>query len=135
MKILIIREPTYILYQIGIVWLKIIDLLIQENLLNDFKQDMSKQITIIGEYVGFNSLLKYPRTSIIFHSIVENNSNFICLPTPDSYEFFYKYKLQFSPVEKISKPIFNFASLAMILKEIYTSVSTSHICDEEEGSV
>lgn len=96
---------------------------------------MSKQITLIGEYVGLNLLLKYRKFSIIFHSIVENNTDSICLPTPNSYEFFLKYKLNFSPVEKISKPLLNFASLASILKEMHNSVRSSHICEEEEGSV
>ena len=115
--------------------MEIIDKLKGELLLKEFKEEMSKHLTLIGDYVGSNTLIKYSKSSIIFNSIVENNSNIICLPITQSYDLFLKFKLNFSPVEKISKPIRNFSQLTTVLKEIYLSVSASFICNDEEGSV
>ena len=65
--------------------MEIVENLSKENLLNEFKEEMRKEITLIGEYVGHDSIMKYPRRGIIFSSIVENNSLGLCLPTTESY--------------------------------------------------
>ena len=134
-KIIIIRDKALILKNIGVSWFEIMETLKEDNLLNELKKDMSnKHYTLIGDYVG-SKILKYTRKTIIFHSIVENESLEPCIPTPQAYEFFLKYLFYFSPVQRISKSIYSFASLAKILKELYAEISTSHISNEEEGSV
>lgn len=50
--------------------------------------------TFVGEYIGnveCQHLVKYPRESIIFYAIVDNNSPKICILPEDAYKIFKKY--------------------------------------------
>ena len=97
---------------------------------------MNKGITLIGEYVSSNSIIKYAEPGLILHNIVENtNDEPICISWTDSVQLFKKYRFMFSPVERRVKNIKNKAELIESLKEIYNSVSTSYLCDGEQGSV
>jgi hypothetical protein len=130
------RDIKLNLLKIGGAWLETIEILGKDNLLNEFKEVMSKDITLIGEYVSSNSFIKYPKSALVFYTIVENNNNeSICLTGAESREIFQKYRLLYSPIEKKSKSIKNSGDLVNILKELYNSISTSYLCDGEEGSV
>ena len=116
--------------------MELIDYLKNLNLLKDFKEEMSKRnLTLIGDYLGSKSHIKFPKSSIIFNSIVENNKNYLCLHPVESIEFFKKFKFNFPPYEKISQAISNFSQLTNVVKELYISISSSHILKEEDGSV
>jgi hypothetical protein len=122
--------------KIGGAWLEIVEILNRDNLLNEFKQLMSKEITLIGDYVSSSSFIKYPKSALVFYTIVENNNNeSISLTAAESREIFQKYMLLFSPVEKRTKSIKNSEDLVNLLKELYNSISTAYLCDGEEGSV
>ena len=99
------------------------------------KNDLSKHgYTLIADYVGLK-LLKYPKRTLIFHSIVENNSLDNCLPIYESYPFFEKYGFYVSPVVKVSKSVESFVTFAKLLKEMFADISSAHVANEEEGSV
>lgn len=116
-------------------WLEIVEALKQKNMLKEFKAELVKQnLTLIGDYVGLK-LLKYSKRTIIFHSIVENNSLENCLPIFDSYSFYQKYGLYISPFDKLSRNINSFIPFAKMLKELFNEISNSHIANEEEGSI
>ena len=64
--------------------------------------------TWVGEYIGnpnCQHLVRYPRETIIFYAIVDNNSKKICRLPEDSIKFFKKYN--FDAVQLNSLGVFN----------------------------
>lgn len=65
------------------------------------KKDLNGK-TLIGEYVGAKDLqhvIAYKEETLIFYSIVENDSHKICFLPEDSTSFFKKYNLKQTVVE------------------------------------
>lgn len=60
--------------------------------------------TFVGEYIGnvqCQHLVKYPRETIIFYAIVDNNSPKICLLLEESTKVFKKYGFDMVPLETV----------------------------------
>jgi tRNA splicing ligase len=73
-------------------WFNLISVLKKKEL-DSLKADMNGR-TWVGEYIGniqCQHLVKYPKESIIFYAIVDNESSKICKLTEDSYKLFKKY--------------------------------------------
>jgi hypothetical protein len=119
----------------GLQWFEILESLRQKNLLNELKNEITRNnYTLIGNYVGLK-IIKYSQKIIVFHGIVENYSKESCIPILNYSSFFEKFGLNYSQIEKVSENIDSFISFAMLLKQLYQDVSESHIAKEEEGSV
>ena len=107
----------------------------KKNLFEELKNEFIRNnYTLIGNYVGLK-LIKYQEKIIIFHSIVENYSNESSLNITYNSFFFKRFGLNYIPEEKVSENIESFVTFAMLLKQVYQEVSSSHIANEEEGSV
>ena len=130
-----LRDTGVILNAIGQTWFEILEKIKEKNLLYDLKVEISKNnYTLIAGYVGLK-LVKYPKRLIIFHSIVDNNSEETCIPITSSYPIFEKYGLLISPIDKLSESIYSPVCFNNIMKKFFQVISSSSISNEEEGSV
>lgn len=114
------------------------------NMIKDFKksefeslkQDMRNR-TWIGEYIGniqLQHLVKYPAETIIFYSVVDNNSPKICKLPEDSIRFFKKYG--FNIVRTESMGVYSdYDKMCDDLVQEYNNVARQSIQNEEEGAV
>lgn len=134
--LIIIREVAYILYKIGTYWWEFLERLRIAKKLQDFVVDM-RGLTLIGDYVGFNFLIKYPKNTIIFHSMVENDIN-THNPTKnilETYYLFKKYDLYTTHVEMPAKNIKSGENYYKKLDHLINKVKSGFVSHQEEGSV
>ena len=117
-------------------WFKVIEKMNNDGLLNELKEYMDGK-TFVGEYCGnqaYQHLTKYTEINIYFVAIVENNSIRTCLPPPEVFAVFEKYKL--THVNYQDMGVYDsWTALNQALKEVYANVSKASIESEEEGSV
>ena len=117
-------------------WMKIVERLQKNGLLNEFQEYLSNK-TLIGEYCGnqkYQHLVKYTEIEIYFVAIVDNYSQDTCISPTEAFKVFDKFKL--SCVKDMDLGIFDdWISLNKSLKQIYIDVAQSSIDSEEEGSV
>jgi len=102
----------------------------------ELKKDCNQK-TLIGEFVGnqdYQHLVGYEHETIIFYTLVDNNSPNTCMLPEESGALFSKYS--FRCVKTISKGLFdNMDDLKKCLLTIYTDVGSESIGIAEEGSV
>lgn len=104
--------------------------------LESLKQDMSYK-TWIGEYIGNEQcqhLVKYPRETIIFYSIVDNNSAKICKLPEDCFKLFKKYNFPVVRMERLGV-YSDYDRLCDDLLTAFMNVAKDTIQNEEEGAV
>ena len=93
--------------------------------------------TLVGEHIGNEAcqhLVKYPRETIIFFAVVDNNSPKICLLPEDSYKVFKKHGLDVVNIETLG--VYNdYDKLCDDLEKEYVRVAGMSISEEEEGAV
>ena len=78
--------------------------------------------------------MKYPKETLIFFSVVKNNSHEICEPNEVSMKFFKKYHL--NTVDMVSLGVFdNYDAFCDTLMIQFYEVSKCTIGEEEEGCV
>lgn len=129
-----IRDSSYTLYKIGAYWLEIIEKLRKSQLLNDLKKDI-KDCTLIGEHLGCDNLIIYPRNAIMFHSIVEHNSSGICKNPLESMKTFKKYNLYTIKIENITKNIKSYDQFSSAMINVFHSVASNNLSVHESGAV
>jgi hypothetical protein len=103
--------------------------------------DMKKKLegkTLVGEYVGnsiYQHLVMYPKETIVFYAITENDSiDNNCMLPEEIYNFFNEFKLDWVPYERIG--VFdNIIDLSNALEHEYHVVASSKMKFEEEGAV
>lgn len=118
-------------------WFRIIQKLGDKKIsLAKLQQTLSGK-TLVGEYVGNKNeqhIVKYPKETIIFYAITENDSSQNCLLPEESYKIFEEFDLERSPVETVG--VFdNIDSLSEALMHEYDLVQGGSIQNEEEGAV
>jgi len=87
-------------YLMAKCWFTLISELKKKDL-EALKKDMAHR-TFVGEYIGniqCQHLVKYPRETIIFYAIVDNNSPKMCNLPEESYKIFKKYGFDVVNVE------------------------------------
>ena len=83
----------------------------------------------------FDSLVEYERPCLLFHTIVENESDQeTCLPIDQNYAFFQKWGVDTAPLASIGE-FTNYEELTQSLKEIHTKISNSTLKEDELGAV
>ncbi len=104
--------------------------------LESLKADAANR-TFVGEYIGNSAcqhLVKYPRETIIFYAIVDNNSPKICLLPEESYKIFKKHGFDVVKIQQLG--VYNdYDRLCDDLEKEYVNVSGKTIREEEEGAV
>ena len=104
--------------------------------LESLKADMAGK-TLVGEYIGnvqCQHLVKYPRETIIFYAIVDNNSPKICKLPEDSVKIFKKYAFDIVGFETIGV-YSDYDKLCDDTEKEFRIVAGQTIADEEEGAV
>jgi hypothetical protein len=114
--------------------LDIVDRLEKEGKLQEFKNEI-KNHTLIGEYVGLNFLIKYPRSGIFFHSVINHYSAEHSKTAFEAYSIFKKYNLYFSPMEKVGRRVSNFEDFSLIMTNLSNTIAKNFISSQEEGAV
>ena len=119
-------------------WFKVLETIKKKGiLLSSLKEKLAGK-TLIGEYIGNyyqQHLIKYPKQSIIFYSIVDNyRSDTNCLLPEEAYDIFEQFGLYHVPVSRVG--VFdNIEMLSDALSHEYNVVSSGSLKIEEEGSV
>eukprot|EP01022_Parablepharisma_sp_SALTPOND_P005138 TRINITY_DN121771_c0_g1_i1.p1 TRINITY_DN121771_c0_g1~~TRINITY_DN121771_c0_g1_i1.p1 ORF type:complete len:763 (-),score=101.55 TRINITY_DN121771_c0_g1_i1:73-2292(-) len=117
-------------------WFGIIEKLHAKKVLDQFKNEIAGK-TMVGEYVGnpeHQHMVRYPRETIMFYAIVENDSLVNCIDPVEASKFFEKYELDHVYLE--SKGIYSsFIEVAQNLSRMITEMATESIYNEEEGVV
>ena len=111
-------------------WFKLLADLSKEQI-EGLKKDMHGR-TLVGEYCGnpdFQHLVKYAHTTIYFYAVVENTSQYSCIPPPEAYNFFERYRL---PIVKGHDRSYigaftEFREVGAKLIEVFREVSTASI--------
>lgn len=130
----IFRDIAYILYKIGIYWWEFLEKLKFEKRLHIFKQEIIN-LTLIGDFVGFNFLIKYPKNTIIFHSIVENNSINTRKNIYESFLLFKKYNLYTTHIEMAAKNLKSGENFYKKIGDFIKGSKMSFVQNQEQGSV
>jgi hypothetical protein len=110
-----------------------------KNELQELKEDLTGK-TLVGEYCGnpdYQHLVKYDEVTIFFYALVENKSQHSCLPPPEAFRVLQKHKL---PIVKNYENSFygkytDYKELGQNLMQLFNTVATSSIFQDEEGSV
>lgn len=116
-------------------WFKLISRISKKDI-QQLKSEMAHK-TWVGEYIGnrlCQHLVRYPRETIIFYAVVENNSKKICRLPEDSLKQFKKYNFDVVCLKSIGA-FDNFDSLCDSLTKEYEDVARQSIQNEEEGAV
>jgi len=117
-------------------WFSILSSIEKNNQLSEFIKEISNK-TLIGEYVGnfeHQHMVHYPKETIIFFSIVLNESKINCLDPIFSQKLFMKYGLECVEIE--SKGIFNnLENIFTKCSQIINEIAIESIYNEEEGIV
>ncbi len=118
------------------VWFSIVVRLEKEGRLAELKAELSGR-TFVGEYAGnpeHQHMVRYPRETIVFYTIVENEAVADCIDPIAASRIFEKYGLDHVQCE--SKGICH--SLGEVIKgirDVYTTLATESLYNEEEGVV
>ena len=80
-------------------------------------------------------MLKYKTPTLIFHILVDNNSDELnCLVPELCYQFFEKHGIQSAHLEKVGE-FDDFNTLTNLLKDVYDETSNSTVKENHRGSV
>lgn len=134
------EEESRYTYAIAIAkaWFNVLrELKLSKVSIADLKKKLSGR-TLVGEYVGnsiYQHLVMYPKETIVFYAITENDSiDKNCLLPEEIYSFFNEFKLDCVPYERIG--VFdNIIDLSNALEHEYHVVASSKMKFEEEGAV
>ena len=116
-------------------WFRLISVFKKKDL-ESLKVDMAGK-TWVGEYVGnvqCQHLVKYPRETIIFYAIVDNNSSRICKLPEDSMKIFKKYAFDVVGFETLGV-YSDYDKLCDDTEKEFRIVAGQTISEEEEGAV
>ena len=63
--------------------------------MQQLKDDMAGK-SLVGEYCGnpdYQHLVKYAEVTIFFYAVVENNSEYSCIPPPEAFKLFEQHTI------------------------------------------
>lgn len=129
------KSPYYVPSLIAEYWLKFFDSKISDK--SEFQAELNGK-TLCGTYIDnskFDCLVRYQRPSLVFHAIVDNETNVSsCLSPTESYDFFSRWGLSSTPLTKVGE-YNNFDDIRNDIYELHNSISHSTVKDHELGSV
>ena len=132
------KDRYYYALMIANTWFKIIDKIYKKGKSLAKLREALTNKTMVGEYVGnfyHQHLIKYNKETIVFYSIVDNeSSDKTCLLPEEYYEIFTEYEFDWVPFERIGM-FDNIESLSDSLFHENKIVSEASIKNEEEGAV
>jgi hypothetical protein len=129
------KTPYHAPAAIATYWLNFFDHSVSNK--EEFQKSLNGK-TLCGTFVNnsmFEALVKYRKPSLVFHTIVDNDSyDCNCLTPEESYNFFHKWGLDSTPLSNVGT--FNsFDSLISQVREVHSSVSNSTLQKDELGTV
>ncbi len=80
-------------------------------------------------------IMNHSETAIYFHHVIDNSSNHFTKTVKESYNFFKKFGLLISPVERIAYNINNIDDYIKIINSLFDEVVTNFLNNQEAGAV